>query len=595
MLGMMTVILVGLATTATEALGVVLMYPILELIQSSESPEILAETSQFFRHAYDFFTFLGLQINLLNLILATGFVVVIRQALILFNHVYRAYFTYSAVEYMTSQTFSAFTFANSEFTERLRSGTLLNALFTESKRASTLLLAVLNFISGLIKLLVFTVILLSLSWQSTLIGGVSLALVVIAMSRDAIRGSKKTGKILNLANDRVTRYASERTGMFRLIKVSSTEPFECELFRGEMKNLKNLQVDLARHTAKIQAFIEPTAIFMALILLYLAIEVLHFGLAGLGVFLLVLFRMLPVVQQLAVNWQQIASCNASLNYIEALTRNAAAARDVDNGIKPFPHLTKGIQFEGVSYAYPARNGDNEKVEAITDVSLFIPAGSTTALLGPSGAGKSTLMDLIPRLRVPDAGKIFFDDIPAEDISLTSLRNSIALVSQESLMIDGTIAENLRYGNPDKTDDELRAAATAAFADQFIDQLPAGYETMLGERGILLSGGQRQRIALARALLADVPILLLDEPTSALDAESEHAVQEAVANIQAEHRTTVLIIAHRLSTVRNADQLIVLDNKTVLGAGTHNSLLDSLPSYRRIVELQTGEKISEIVS
>jgi ABC-type multidrug transport system fused ATPase/permease subunit len=251
-------------------------------------------------------------------------------------------------------------------------------------------------------------------------------------------------------------------------------------------------------------------------------------------------------------------------------------------------LERGILFDSVSFEYRGRGEMEQPVPALRDVTLAIPAGRTTALLGPSGAGKSTLMDLIPRLRIPTAGRILFDDVPVEEIRLDALRRNVAFVSQDALMLDGTIEDNLRYGHPDADKETVVAAAKDAFAHDFILRLALGYDTMVGERGVLLSGGQKQRLALARALVGRASILLLDEPTSALDAESEQAVQQALARLQASHAVTIVIIAHRLSTVRHADHIVVLEDGRLLGSGTHDELMASAPWYRRIVRLQLGE-------
>jgi ABC-type multidrug transport system fused ATPase/permease subunit len=197
------------------------------------------------------------------------------------------------------------------------------------------------------------------------------------------------------------------------------------------------------------------------------------------------------------------------------------------------------------------------------------------------------MDLLARLREPTKGHILFDTVPSNDIPLAEFHKNLTVVSQEALVLDGTVAENLRYGHPDADDETIIAAAKAAYAHDFIMRLPAGYETVVGERGVLLSGGQKQRLALARAFVGRTQVLLLDEPTSALDAESELAVQQALAEIQAARKMTVVIIAHRLSTVRHADQIIVIEKGRLLGHGTHDELVATAPWYSHIVRLQLG--------
>ena len=248
------------------------------------------------------------------------------------------------------------------------------------------------------------------------------------------------------------------------------------------------------------------------------------------------------------------------------------------GALRIPRATGHIRFEGVSFQYEGREPVLERL------TLAIPAGMTAALIGPSGAGKSTLVKLLPRFYDVTGGRILIDGMDLRDVTLKSLREQIAIVSQEPLLFSGTIAENLRYGRASATDDELKAAARAAFADAFIGQLPHGYQTQIGERGIRLSGGQKQRVAIARAFLKDAPIVILDEPTSALDAESEELVKQALIRLL--EGRTALIIAHRLSTIEHADVVVVLDGGRVIEQGPHDALLKQPGGlYRRYAEHQ----------
>ena len=242
-----------------------------------------------------------------------------------------------------------------------------------------------------------------------------------------------------------------------------------------------------------------------------------------------------------------------------------------------------IRFDQVSFAYPSRPDDL----AIADLDLRIEAGETVAIVGPSGAGKSTCLQLLLRFYDPISGTISIDDQPLGCLDPTALRSQLALVPQETVLFGANARENIRLGRPDATDREVEAAAKAAAAHEFISALPDGYETFLGERGIRLSGGQRQRIAIARAILKDPPVLLLDEATSALDSESERLVQAALERLM-EHRTT-LIIAHRLSTVKKADRILVMDRGRIAAEGTHEELVSSNPLYARLAALQFGDR------
>ncbi|SET31844.1 ATP-binding cassette, subfamily B [Marinobacter segnicrescens] len=245
-----------------------------------------------------------------------------------------------------------------------------------------------------------------------------------------------------------------------------------------------------------------------------------------------------------------------------------------------------IEFRNVSFRYPAR----PDVTVIRDLSVTIRAGETIALVGPSGAGKSTLFDLLLRFYDPQEGQILIDGFDSRHLTPADLRRCFALVPQTPALFHGTIADNIRYARPEASLEEVITAARTAHAHKFIERLPAGYETTLGDVGLGLSGGQKQRLAIARALLADAPILLLDEATSALDAESEYLVQQAMPELMA-GRTT-LVIAHRLATVRHADRILVMDQGQLLDAGRHDELVGRNSLYARLAALQFRDSAGE---
>ncbi len=245
-----------------------------------------------------------------------------------------------------------------------------------------------------------------------------------------------------------------------------------------------------------------------------------------------------------------------------------------------PRPVRGaIAFEDVTFRYPAR----PEIAALQGVDLRVEPGETVALVGPSGAGKTTIFQLLLRFFDPDAGRVTLDGFDLRDLARSDLRRSLALVPQEPAIFATTTRENIRFGRPEASDAEVEAAARAAAAHDFIARLPQGYDTYVGERGVMLSGGQKQRLAIARAILRDAPVLLLDEATSALDAESERAVQQAVDRLS-EGRTT-LIIAHRLATVKRADRIIVFQEGQIVAEGTHGALVAEDGLYARLARLQ----------
>lgn len=273
---------------------------------------------------------------------------------------------------------------------------------------------------------------------------------------------------------------------------------------------------------------------------------------------------------------------------ERLVELVYAEDAVTDPVRPvsLAHGGKGdIVFDGVGFAYPTRS----ETAALKDVSFTIKSGETVALVGPSGAGKSTIFQLLQRFYDPQKGKITLDGVNLRDMRREGFRAAMALVPQDPVIFAASARDNIRFGRPDATDAEVEAAARAAAAHDFLAALPEGYDSYVGERGIMLSGGQKQRIAIARAILRDAPILLLDEATSALDAESERLVQRAVADLSAER--TTLIVAHRLATVKKADRILVFDAGQIVAEGSHDALVADGGLYARLARLQFTDGIA----
>jgi ATP-binding cassette subfamily B protein len=299
----------------------------------------------------------------------------------------------------------------------------------------------------------------------------------------------------------------------------------------------------------------------------------------LGQFILYAVFAASSLAQISEVWAEISQAAGAAERLDELLR---ITPDVKVRKKParLPSPLKGkIGFDFVRFAYPARAHST----VLKDISFNVKAGETVALVGPSGAGKSTIFHLLLRFYDPQRGRVLIDGVDIRTADLTELRSRIALVPQEPAIFATTARENIRFGRPDATDEEVETAARDAAADDFLRALPKGYDTEVGERGVTLSGGQRQRIAIARAILRDAPILLLDEATSSLDAESEAAVQEALGRLM-EGRTT-LVVAHRLATVQNADRILVLNNGRIVEEGSHKELVKMNGLYARLAQLQ----------
>ena len=299
-------------------------------------------------------------------------------------------------------------------------------------------------------------------------------------------------------------------------------------------------------------------------------------------FVILFARLIPPVQSIVRVYNNLQKANAAAQRVFELLDADETIYEKENAtiLTTFAHH---IEYHDVSFSYQDDTKDTP-IYVLRDINLIIPKNKTIAIVGPSGAGKTTLVDLLPRFYDCTQGQILIDDIPLTDLNINSLRAHIGLVSQNCILFNDTVANNIAFGRTDYSIDDVRRAAQVAHADEFISLLEQGYDTPIGDRGLNLSGGQRQRLSIARAVLKNPPILILDEATSALDTESEQAVQHALDQLM--QGRTCIVIAHRLSTIRHADEIIVMNQGHIVERGTHDQLIAQNGTYRRLVDMQS---------
>ncbi|MFB6231679.1 MAG: heterocyst formation ABC transporter subunit HepA [Salinibacter sp.] len=448
-----------------------------------------------------------------------------------------------------------------------RTGEVMNSVTNEVSRTARALTALFGFVAKGTLMGVYVALMIWISWKLSVIALSALLLLSIAL-KALLSRIQSSGEEITSANANFADRISEFVRGIRTITAYNMRAAE----RDRLHQAAERSAESVIHTSKQSRLIQPLSqgIASAVLILLVVVAVQHFVLTGalsmafLLTFLFALFRMVPNVH--AINHQRgtWAKNSAGLSNVASLIR-AAGKPHLADGARTAPSLEEAIVFEDVSFAYQAEQ------TVLEDIDLRVEQGRTTALVGASGAGKSTLVDLIPRFYDPTEGRILYDGTDLRDFDLRSLRDRIAIVSQDTHIFNDTARANIAYGAPDATPAQVRYAAEQANALEFIGEMEDGFDTMLGERGVRVSGGQRQRIAIARALLQDPDLLILDEATSDLDSISERLVQQSLETLM--QGRTVIAIAHRLSTIENADWIVVLEGGRVVEQGPYDVLLE----------------------
>jgi len=431
-----------------------------------------------------------------------------------------------------------------------------------------------------INIIAFTTLLFIISWQLASIAVIIIPFAgffIVKISRSIRRKSRRTA--VKIAG--ITNIITETLGSIRIVKAFAMENYEVDRFTKETNNYYNLMFRRSRLRSIAPPITEILGVVIGVALLWIGgSEVL----AADGItsedfirFILILFSALQPIRSLSNVFAEVQVGAASAERVFHILDTKPTIIDADNAIKDIV-FNEHILFDNVSFQY-----EDEESEVLKEINFSINKGSVVALVGSSGSGKSTMADLIPRFFEPTKGRIKLDKYDIKDVRIKSLRKLMGIVTQETILFNDTISGNIAYGQKEVKSSKIHAAAEAANAKEFIDALPHGFNTVIGEKGVRLSGGQRQRIAIARALLKDPPMLILDEATSSLDTESEKYVQEAINNLMKDR--TVLVIAHRLSTIINADRIIVLDNGKIVESGAHTELLDKNGIYKNLYDIQ----------
>ncbi len=507
----------------------------------------------------------------------------IARAFLRFLRSYMAHLAgWSVVADVRADVYSNLQRLSLRFYEDRQVGQLMSRMVNDSDQIEQLIAhAIPDVAVNVLMFVGVSVILLRMSWQLTLLSFVPIPLIAFAMRgfaryvRPAFRKRQaELGELNATLNDNLSG--------IREIKAFTREEVEAARIWDHIARYRDSLLRALRLMAVFHPFVEFSSSLGTIVLIYFGGRlVLKHTLAieDLIAFFLYLERLYQPVRVLSQAWENVQQALAGAERVNELLNERPEIVERADAVE-LPGRARGeIRFHNVGFWYI------DGVPVLQNINLDIPAGTVIALVGPTGVGKTTLASLIPRFYDVCEGAITLDGYDIRDLKLKSLRQQISIVTQDVFLFHGTARENILFGRPDATEEEMRWAAEVANAHEFIARLPDGYDTVIGERGVKLSGGQRQRIAIARAVLKDAPILILDEATSSVDTETEALIQQALERLMV-GRTTI-IIAHRLSTVRNADLIVVLEGSRIVEMGSHEELMAGYGLYRHLVQIQAA--------
>ncbi len=572
-------ILLSLMTTITEIFGIGMFLPIFQFISLDGDIDALILDSTIWKYLIHIFDFFKIEPLFGYLLLLSFSFFMLRQILIYFTLIYNSKVKQGIIQTIRKKVFNRYMEADTLYHDSTPVGNLVNVITTETNMAASGIMSPLELIVLFIMLFGYLLMLLFLSWQMTLLS-VAILFIATKIPHIWIKQSASAGRNLVNANILVSEFLVGRLRSPRLVRLSGTKIAEKNEFNKLTKAQREHSVFTAILGVKTDVSMEPVLISLSLIFLYFSYSTLGLQVEVIGLYLVIVLRTLPIVKGILSKWQRIQRLLGSVEVIEDRLELMKNSIENDPGVESISQLKQSFTIDNVSYRYPSSGSD-----ALKNIKIIFKANEMTAVVGASGSGKSTLIDLLPRLRTPTKGLIKIDDVNIEKYTLKSIREMISYAPQSPQIFDGTVRNHILYGKVDATESEVQEAIRLAGAEEFINQLPQGIDTILGEDAIKLSGGQRQRLDLARVLVKKTPILILDEPTSSLDVESESLFKQVLYKIRKERSTTIIIVSHRLASIFDADNIVVLNQGRVDGYGKHLDLLSQNGWYAKAWKTQ----------
>ncbi len=471
--------------------------------------------------------------------------------------------------------FSDFLSSSWVFFLRNKIGQLINVLSMETNRAANAFQFSFQFVASLLIAAFYAALASFISWEITLTGLV-LCSIASLLLRKLMKQARKYGFGTSEANNELQAYAFDKLGAAKMLKASASGQKAMDGMSPIIKRKVHLRYLSIMNATAIRSVYEPIAMGILALIGYFAVSRWGADIATIILFVFIFFRLVPHFNALQRSYQQALVFMPGLDEVDKLMEQMKGMPDT-GGDKRFEGFNDAIVFDNVSFAYDAGS------PTLKNVNIKLKKGETVAIVGESGAGKTTLVDLLLALFSPTKGRVLVDSIPLSDYDVASWRKSIGYMSQEVFLFHDTIESNLKWNTPDASEEKVKTATKVAYADEFLDEIPDKYNTIVGDRGVRLSVGQRQRLALARTILQNPEIIILDEATSSLDSESETLIQQAIDEIWSQK--TMVIIAHRLATVKNADRIYVLEGGSIVESGTWDELVAMGGRFEQLRNMQ----------
>jgi len=569
------IILFSAGAALLEAIGLTFLLPILEFAQhGSEAAQTTGGVAGAFFSVYEVF---GVPYTLEFLLIGVAAVMIIRYSSTFTAKWFSAKLHLGYEEHLKDAAFTRALEADVAYYDKEGSDEVLNAIITQTRFAGRVIHRVLHFFRQSLLALMYLTIALVLAPVLTLLAAITLGGVTLLI-RYVIEPGYTVGDRVAKANERIQENVQAGTQGIRDVKLFQMDDEVRSGFRTYLRQYVDSNIDLRRNKAAIQSLYELTVAIMLFVLIYVALEVLALSFGALGLFLFAMFRLAPRVSNLNSQFYNIEGDLPHLVRTHWFIENIENYEDIDSGDQPVPDPIERVTFEDVSFRY-----ETGEEQVLDNISFEVEQGDFVAFVGQSGAGKSTIVSLFARLYDPDSGRIVVNQTPLEQIDLGEWRQEIAMVRQDPHIFNESLRFNLTIGNRGVSKGEIDRVTEISRIDEFRDDLPEGYNTVLGDEGVQLSGGQRQRVSLARALLTDAEFLVLDEATSDLDTHIEQQIHGAIEELEDDY--TILAIAHRLSTIQNADRIYTIESGAITEVGRHEELVSQEGTYSELYASQ----------